>query len=121
MSSKKSIEGISGCTTSRTWSNECSINKNLNWSSSSYIHTPVYRVMSPHKLPSLEKEVKGLLEAGLIEPSTSPWASPIILVPKPGGAVRFCVDCRKLNHITVPDSFPVPLAEELVDRLGRSM
>ena len=81
------------------------------------IHLPAYRV-SPYKLLCLEEEVKRLLETGLIQPSTSPWASPVIVVPKQDETVRLYVNYRKLNSVTVPDPFPMPLAEELIDRLG---
>ena len=51
------------------------------------IHMPAYRV-APKKLPLLEQEIISLLEEGIIKPSTSQWAFPAPLVPKPGGAVR---------------------------------
>ena len=83
------------------------------------IHMPPYRV-APMKLPLLEQEMKSLLEEGIIKPFTSQWAFPALLVPKPGGTVRLCVDYRKLNKVTTPDMFPIPLIEDLIDRLGLS-
>ena len=47
----------------------------------------------------------------VIEPSNSPWASSIVLVKKPDGSERFCIDYRKLNELTVKDSFPMPVVE----------
>ena len=83
------------------------------------IHLPAYRV-PPIKLPMLEQEVKSLLEEGIIEPSSSQWASPTIIVPKPNGGTRLCIDYRKLNKITTPDVFPMPLIEDLIERLAQS-
>ena len=56
-----------------------------------------------------------MLENGVIKPSTSPWSSPIVLVQKKNGYMRFCVDYRKLNEISVNDSHPLPLISDLLD------
>ena len=62
-----------------------------------------------------EKQIKEMLENGVIKPSTSPWSRPIVLVQKKNGDMRFCVDYRKLNEITVYDSHPLPLISDLLD------
>jgi hypothetical protein len=59
-----------------------------------------------------------MLAQQVIEPATCEWASPIVLVPKPDGALRFCVDYRRLNMKTVPDTYPLPHMYECIDSLG---
>lgn len=75
-------------------------------------HTPLAKRLI------VEQQVKDMLKAGVIEPSASPWSSPITLVPKPGGETRFCVDYRKLNAHTQRDSYPLPLIQDIFDQLG---
>ena len=59
-----------------------------------------------------------MLRAGVIEPATSMWASPVVLVPKPDGSMRFCIDYRRLNTVKVRDSNPLPRMDECIDSLG---
>ena len=70
---------------------------------------------------ALRKEVDELVEEmlrqGVIEPSSSPWASPIVHVQKKDGGVRFCVDYRRLNQITKLDEFPLPRIDDTLDLL----
>ena len=51
-------------------------------------------------------------------PSTSPWASPIVLVDKKDGTIRFCVDYRKVNQVAKFDAYPMPRVEEVLDSIG---
>ncbi|KAK8372347.1 hypothetical protein O3P69_008288 [Scylla paramamosain] len=83
------------------------------------IRQPPYR-LNAEKREVLRQEVQRLLEQGLIEPSLSPWASPVVMVPKSNGKVRMCVDYRKVNAVTVPDSFPLPRMDDIIDDLGRA-
>ena len=66
----------------------------------------------------IKKELDAMLDMGVIEESNSPWASPIILIPKPDGSIRFVIDYRKVNSCTVPDAYPLPRVDDLIDKVG---
>ena len=77
----------------------------------------------PYRIPEavregMRKEIDEMLRLGVIEPSESPWASPVVLVPKKDGTTRFCVDYRRLNDKTVTDAYPMPRMDELLDRIS---
>ena len=63
-------------------------------------------------------QLQKMLEQKVIQPSSSPWASPIVLVRKKDGSLRFCVDYRSLNSVTKPDCFPLPRIDDMLDQLG---
>lgn len=73
---------------------------------------------SPQEQLLIKDQIKELLEAGAIRPSASPWGAPVLFVKKPDGSLRFCVDYRALNKLTIKDSYPLPRHEDLLDRLG---
>ncbi|XP_074810076.1 uncharacterized protein LOC141988141 [Natator depressus] len=83
------------------------------------IRVQPYRV-SPQAKTAIEREIRDMLQMGVIRPSGSAWASPVVLVPKPDGEIRFCVDYRKLNAVTRPDNYPMPRTDELLEKLGRA-
>lgn len=83
-------------------------------------HPPIkqrYYPLSPNKLSLLEKELDKMLERGVVEPSNSPWNSPVVMVTKPNGEIRLCLDCRKLNSISKADAYPLPYINQILDQL----
>lgn len=69
----------------------------------------------------IDNMVQSLLDAGTIQTSSSPYASPVVLVKKKDNSWRLCVDYRGLNNMTIKDRFPIPLIEDLMDELGGSL
>eukprot|EP00644_Phytophthora_capsici_P019150 jgi/Phyca11/133060/e_gw1.310.9.1 len=86
-------------------------------------HPPIkqrpYRV-SKAEGDVMEGEVQQYLDLGLIQPSSSPWASPVLMIRKPDGVFRFCIDYRRLNAVTVKDCYPMPLVDDILDVLGNA-
>ncbi|CAM4507561.1 unnamed protein product [Caretta caretta] len=81
--------------------------------------------IKPYHIPEAKREeitteVRKMLELGVIEESHSQWSSPIVLVPKLDGSLRFCNDFRKLNKVSQFDAYPIPRIDELVDQLGKA-
>jgi hypothetical protein len=83
------------------------------------IAVPPYR-LSPAKQQQLRDEVDKMLEEDIIEESESPWAAPVVMVPKPDGKLRVCIDYRQLNAITTPDAYPLPRIEDLLHSAKRT-
>ena len=87
-------------------------------------HPPVYskQYSAPNKDQEIKfQETQKLLERGQIEQSTSPWSSPVVLVKKKDKTMRFCIDYRRLNAITIKDAFPLPRIDEIFDQLADAM
>ena len=64
-----------------------------------------------------ERQIADMLEKGIIRELTSPWSSPIILVKKENGEMRFCIDYRKLNSVTIGQAHPLPRVDDILDSL----
>ena len=72
------------------------------------------------KRTEAEAEVSKMLERGIITPTTSPWSSPIVLIRKKDGSIRFCIDYRQLNNKTIKGSYPLPPIDNSLDALGQA-
>ena len=81
------------------------------------IHQLPRRVPQARRL-EVRKMLDEMLEKDVIQPSHSPWSSPIILVRKKDGSMRFCVDYRKVNSVTKKDAYPLPRVDDTLDTLG---
>jgi len=66
----------------------------------------------------INEEISKMLDMGVVRHSSSPWSSPVVLVPKKTGGFRFCVDFRKLNAATKKDSFPLPRIDDILETLN---
>ncbi|KAK8771557.1 hypothetical protein V5799_025197 [Amblyomma americanum] len=73
--------------------------------------------VSPKEREAIRTQVDEMLADDVIQPSTSPWASPVVLVKKKDNTLRFCVDYRKLNNVTKKDVYPLPRIDDAIDRL----
>lgn len=72
---------------------------------------------SPVIREQIEKELDEMLEKDVVEPSYSAWCSPVLIVKKPNGENRLCLDSRQLNKITKRDSYPLPRVSAIIDNL----
>ena len=76
----------------------------------------------PYRIPRsqevVQKEIQKMMDMDVIQESRSDWASPIVLVPKRDGSMRFCVDYRELNKVSKFDAYPMPRIEDVIDQLG---
>lgn len=73
--------------------------------------------ISPKEQDVIMKEVEEMAKHEIIRPSNSPYASPVVLVAKKDGSIRFCVDYRKLNTITKRDNYPLPRIDDTIEKM----
>lgn len=88
----------------------------INTGDAAPIHRRPYRVSASER-QIIQAEVNKMLTKGIIEPSSSPWASPVVLVKKKDNTWRFCIDYRHLNRITKKDVYPLPRIDDALDCL----
>ena len=84
--------------------------------------TPPIR-QHPYRVPlamkdTVRQEINKMLKLGAIKPSSSPWASPVVLVKKKDGCVPFCVDYCKINQVAKFDAYPMPRVEDVPEEVG---
>ncbi|KAG0734187.1 hypothetical protein G6F29_012897 [Rhizopus arrhizus] len=92
-----------------------------------HVDTGDHRPLSqpPHRTSAAENDVISnlideMLQQGIIQPSKSPWSSPVVLVRKKDGTPRFCIDYRRLNAITTRDVYPLPRIDDTLHSLGNA-
>ena len=81
------------------------------------VRFPCFRLSETHKA-AITEQVSKPLQQGLIQPSQSPWASRVLLVPKRDGSLRMCIDYRALNSVTKRDAYPLPRPDDLLHDLS---
>ena len=84
-------------------------------------HPPIKqapRRVPMHQQGTVRQHVDDMLQHGVVQPSSSPWAASIVLVKKKDSTTHFCVDYRKLNDVTKKDAYPLPRIHETLDALA---
>ena len=82
------------------------------------LRQPARRIPYGEQRNAIESEIEKLLENGVARPSTSPWASPVVMVKQKDGSWRMCVDYRRVNAATKFDCFPLPSLNEALDAVA---
>ena len=90
---------------------------NIDTGQACLIRSSTYRI--PRSLiKAVNEELDEMLAMGIVRPSTSPWASPVVIVSKPDGTIRFCIDYRKLNSVTKMDAYSIPRTDEMLEKIA---
>jgi Reverse transcriptase (RNA-dependent DNA polymerase) len=74
----------------------------------------------PQSRTLIDAEINRILQMDVIETASGPWSAPVVLIPKPDGSIRFCIDYRKLNAVTKNDSYALPRVDDCLDSLGEA-
>jgi hypothetical protein len=101
----------------RKYDHQIELEEGVNESSLGY--SPL-RHQSLEELQATRQYLTDHLSKGFIEPSQAPFAAPILFVKKHDGALRFCIDFRKLNSLTRKDRYPLPLLDETLNRMSQA-
>ena len=80
---------------------------------------------APRRMPfvlrqEVVKQLKQMQNRGVVQPSSTPWCNPVVMVRKRDGSHRFCVDSQGLNAVTKADTFPLPRIDDLLDQLSKA-
>ena len=76
--------------------------------------------MAAQQEEEVKRQAEEMVKNGIASPSASPWGSNVILVKKRDGSMRLAIDYRKLNDVTVNDSYPMPNVRDIVDKMKGS-
>lgn len=94
------------------------VNCSLSLTSDKPVHVPQYPIPLS-VLETIEKEVQEMLRMGVIEKSKSPYHAPIVVVKKPDGTIRLCIDFRELNKLLISDCEPIPRIDVVLALAGK--
>ena len=83
------------------------------------IRLPPYRLPHAYR-DAVRRELEEMQEQGVIEPASSEWAAPIVVVRKKDNSIRLCVDYRRLNTVSCVDAYPMPRIDDLIDLIGQA-
>jgi hypothetical protein len=89
----------------------------INFSSNSLPYNSLPFRYAPARRQIIEDNLKEMIDQGIISPLTSLWVAPVILAPKKDGSLRFYIDYRKLNSVTIRDAYPIPRIDDTLDSL----
>ena len=91
----------------------------INTKSSRPVRQAPYRIPYAYRA-AVDQELRDMMKEGVIEPSKSDWASPMVIVKKKDNSLRICVDYRKLNAETEIDAYPMPRIDDILDQIGQA-